>query len=350
MRKSPIRLAIGILVFAMALTLLAGCEDDGPEVVTSAWPVALSERTVERPAEIIRWPLTGLPATDPSEIDARAISIKVENSSTARPQSNLQDADIVYETLTEGSITRFNAIFHSQTPEVVGPVRSARLSDVYIVPQYDAFFAHVGGNDQVLAAVRGADIDDLDEFANSGPYWRSSDRPSPHNMYAHIGEIRDLGITKGFDAEAMLQSWAFDLFSQPASPTVVEVTIPFGSGNDVVWTYDETSNRYLRSQQGSVQTDKVTGEQLSTRNMLVLWAQTSFVSKRDVAGSLTRDIVLDGSGRATLFRDGDRFDATWHSRDDGPPELKADDGTLVKLVPGNTWIEVISTDMNIAMK
>ncbi len=347
-RTSPWR-TMGVIALVATTMLLSGCGNDAPDVETPTLPEASTERVVEPSPEAIpdavRWPLTGLPADDSSAVDVRAVSVKVENSFAAWPQSSLQSADVVYETLTEANITRFNAIFQSQAPEIVGPVRSARLSDIYLVPQYDAFFAHVGASKSVLAAVRGADIDDLDQFFNSGPYWRSSDRQAPHNMYTHIGELRELGLDKGFADTAVLQPWAFDLSSQPTVPTVVEVTIPFGGGNDVVWTYDETSNRYLRSQKGRVHEDRETGEQLSTRNMLVFWARTSFVP-----GNTTRDIVLDGSGRATLFRDGTRIDATWSSRNDGPPELKADDGTVVELAPGNTWIEVIATDMDITVR
>ena len=88
------------------------------------WPEADTERTVAKPAEPPRWPLTGLEAPSAEAITQRVVSVKIENSAEARPQTNLQLADVVYESVTEGGITRFNAIFHSQAPEVVGPVRS----------------------------------------------------------------------------------------------------------------------------------------------------------------------------------------------------------------------------------
>ena len=133
--------AVLAAAIALSIALSAGCTADTPATVTSAWPEADSERTVPKPASLVRWPLTGLPAPDAAATRARAVGVKVENSPESRPQSGLDQADVVYETLTEGGITRFNAIFHSNACEVVGPVRSARLSDVYLMPQYQALFA-----------------------------------------------------------------------------------------------------------------------------------------------------------------------------------------------------------------
>jgi hypothetical protein len=93
-----------------------------------------------------------------------------------RPQTGLDMADIVYESLTEGGITRFNALFHSQTPPEVGPVRSARMSDTQLVPQYSALFAHSGANAGVLSAIRSAGIEVVDHSGASAAYRRASDR------------------------------------------------------------------------------------------------------------------------------------------------------------------------------
>ena len=132
------RMLVMTLTVILAMTALTGCKKQA-EVVAS-WPAADSERSVVKPAEPPRWPLTGLEAPSAEAVTQRVVSVKIENSPEARPQTNLQLADVVYESVTEGGITRFNAIFHSQSPDLIGPVRSARLSDTYIVPQYHALF------------------------------------------------------------------------------------------------------------------------------------------------------------------------------------------------------------------
>jgi len=99
-----------------------------------------------------------------------------------------------------------------------------------------------------------------------------------------------------------------------------------------------------------VHSDALTGEQITAKNVVVLWARMDATAKRDVAGSTTYDIVLTGSNRATVFRNGQRFDGTWTATADSPPTFKATDGTAVRLAPGNTWFQVIPSDLNITME
>jgi hypothetical protein len=339
-----------LVATVLVAALLAGCSTAGPATLVSAWPEADSERTVERPAELVRWPLTGLLAPDADSIVARAVAVKIENSAASRPQSNLDRADVVYETLTEGDVTRFSVIYHSQAPEVVGPVRSARLSDVYLVPQYDALFAHVGGNAVVIGRVRSADIDDVDQFYDPGPYWRSSARPRPHNMYTSIPDLRELGVSKGFDASRTIQPFAFDFFPREATPTITQVTVPFAPGNKVTWDYASERGTYLRAINGSVHSDAVSGEQIAASNVVVVWARTATMSKTDVTGSATLDIDLNGNGRVAVFRGGRLFDGIWETDGSHPPVFRDDAGEEIRLAPGNTWVQVISTTTNISMK
>ncbi len=349
MRRYTIGL-VGVITLSALLAApfgLTGCGGEAPSV-SSSWPEVDSERSVERPEEPVRWPLTGMPAPSADAVDIRVVSVKIENSEAARPQSNLDKADVVYETLTEGDITRLNALYHSQAPDVVGPVRSARLSDVYLVPQYDALFAHVGGNSIVLSRIRGAGIADMDQFANPGPYWRSSDRPRPHDMYMDVTELREAAVAKGMDAEAPLEPWPFEP-SREATASITHVTVPFGGSNVVEWDYDAESDTYLRSQRGRPVSDAVSGERLGAKNVVVMWTRTTATSKRDATGAATLDIVLSGEGRVSVFRGGQRYDGTWTSRDAGPPVFTAADGSIIKPSPGNTWIEVIPTSANISM-
>lgn len=341
------RMLAAALAIALVAVGLAGCAADKPEVVTP-WPGADSERTVAKPAEPPRWPLTGLDAESAEIVTRRVVSVKIENSGEARPQTNLQLADVVYESVTEGGITRFNAIFHSQEPDVVGPVRSARLSDTYIVPQYHALFAFSGASTPVNNAVRSAGIENLSEDAGiTKPFTRSSKRSRPHNLYGDVGEIRAEGARRGMPTTLSITGLAFDrAASTDATPVVTAITIPFSSYNTVKWTYDAASGTYLRINSGKPFMDEGTGKQLSAVNVVVIWAQHKAASA-DKVGSTTYDIVLSGSGRATVFRGGQQFDCTWEAGKDAPPVFKAADGSAVKLAPGNTWMQVIKTDINI---
>ena len=337
-----------VLLSVLALSTVGGCTQ--PLDVIVPWPTATAERTLPKPPEPPRWPLTGLDAPSSEILSRRVVSVKIENSPDARPQTNLQLADVVYESVTEGGITRFNAMFHSQSPDEVGPVRSARLSDLYIVPQYHALFAFSGASSAVNARINATDIENLSEDAGiTKPFTRSNEHYAPHNLFADVNEIRAEGERRGMKTELEIVGLAFDRRPVETTPTITEISVPFSAANSVTWTYDEKSDRYLRVNNGKPFMDDGTGKQLSARNVVVMWAQHK-VASRDSRGSTTYEIVLAGSGRAAVFRDGQRFDCTWEATGDAPPIFKAADGTQVKLAPGNTWMQVIDTDINIAMR
>ena len=340
--------ALVLVVLIIALAVVPGCGAEEPGVVDS-WPEAGNERTIPKPPEPVRWPLTGLEAPSAEVVTHRVISVKIENSPAARPQTNLQLADVVYESITEGGITRFNAIFHSQFPDVVGPVRSARLSDTYIVPQYHALFAFSGASGSVNAAVKRAGIENLSQDVGvTRPYTRSSARPRPHNLYADVTKLLAEGELRGMSTTQTDIGLEFDRKSVDATPSVTAISIPFSQANKVEWTYDAGTGTYLRVNNGKTHTDAGTGSQLSAKNVVVMWAQHR--SAGTTSGSTTYEIVLAGSGRATVFHDGQRYDGTWEATRDAPPVFKAADGTAIKLAPGNTWFQVVNTSVNIAMQ
>lgn len=335
------------LLFVLAVGVV-GCSK-AAEVVAH-WPVAAGERVVPKPPEPPRWPLTGLDAPSAEAVTQRVVSVKIENSPDARPQTNLQLADVVYESVTEGGITRFNALFHSQSPTVVGPVRSARLSDIYVVPQYHALFCFSGASSTVNARVNGAGIENLSEDNGiTAPFTRSKKRPRPHNLYANINEVRAEGARRKMKTSLEIAGLAFDRRSNESTPTITKITVPFSPANKVQWTYDAGSRTYLRVNNGKPFIDDGTGKQVGARNVVVIWAQHK-VASHDTVGSSTYEITLAGKGRASVFRDGQRFDCSWEAGKDAPPVFKAEDGTQVKLAPGNTWMQVINTNVNIAME
>jgi len=339
-----------LVAFAIVLAAVGASGCKAPAALDSAWPVAASERSVPKPAGMPRWPLTGLEAPSSDAVRTRVVAVKIENSTAARPQTGLDRADIVYETVTEGGITRFNALFQSYTPKAVGPVRSARPSDFAIVPQYHALFAHIGGDTSVRKELADKTrFDDMDQFFNPGPYWRSKERPAPHNLYLDIAKLRVAATTKrDFAAEADIKGLTFARSSSDATPAVTMLTIPFSSSNKVAWRFSSSAHTYARSINGKGHVDQGSGKQYTARNVVVLWAKTTrFTASRN---SQLHDIQLVGSGRASVFHDGQRIDGTWEAGETTPPVLKAADGRIIALAPGNTWFQVIGNDQSIVMK
>jgi hypothetical protein len=341
--------ATTLLVFAAAL-LSAGCLPKGPAEVTSAWPIANSERIVPRPPEPVLWPLTGLVAPDPAAIALRPLSIKIENSAASRPQTGLGSADIVYETVAEGGITRFNTIFQSRIPKTVGPVRSARLSDIWVVPQYHALFVFSGASRQVNAAVKSAGLPNLSEDAGvSAPYSRSRARSAPHNLYVDTKKAYAEAARRKMDITADVPKLQFSPRVAAEATTITVVSIPFSDANRVVWTYKPSSAKYYRVNDGKKAIDAADNKQIGASNVVVMWARYTAAS-RDKVGSTTYDIDLGGSGRASVFRNGKRLDGTWTADNTSPPKFTEADGTPIKLAPGNTWFQVIPLSVSISMK
>jgi len=344
------RCALALLLM-LGVVIAGGCSQPEPDGIVSYWPKAERERVVAKPVEPPRWPLTGLEAPDAAAVAQRIISVKIENSPAARPQTNLQSADVVYESVAEGGVTRFNSLFHSQLPEDAGPVRSARLSDVDIVPQYGALFVFSGASTAVNSVIRTTSIENLSEDAGvSYPYYRSTQRAAPHNLFVVFSKVYEEAKRRDMPVTRENKGLVFEkLTSAESTPTVTGIDIPFSQANRVRWTYDSKSHAYLRDNNGKAHTDRATGKQITATNVVVLWAKHE-AATRDKFGSVTYRIVLTGTGRCSVFRGGQRFDGTWEAGADAPPTFKAEDGTQIKLAPGNTWIQVVQPAVNITME
>jgi hypothetical protein len=292
-------------------------------------------------------PLSGERVLDESLVKRRPLIVKVENSSAARPQSGLLQADIVYEMLTEGGITRFAAIYLCRKANSIGPVRSARFPDTVLVRQYNGFFGHCGGSWPVRKAIKNAGIDDLDEIRyGTQAYWRVSSRRMPHNLYTSTKALRELVNKLNLNGEINYRGFEFKGKSS-TTPTVSSVTIPFSGWNKIVYKYDKETNSFLRFHRTTPHTDATTGKQISVKNVVVIFVTVRATGLRDSVGSAVLDFDLAGKGKALFYIDGREIKGSWEASFDAPPHFYRDDGKVVKLNRGNTWIEVVPLDAKV---
>jgi hypothetical protein len=342
------------IVAALSLVAIAasvgGCRAQEQPKLVSAWPKAFAERTVPKPPTPPRWPLTGVNAPSAAATKRRVMSVKIENSPQSRPQTGLQSADVVYEEVTEGGITRFNALFQSRLPKVVGPVRSARLADLWIVPQYKALLFFSGANTAVNTLINRAGIPNLSEDAGvSYPYYRATDRYAPHNLYLYTAKGYVEAKQRGYAITGPPKPLEHLRRSGEGTVTVKSIYVPFSPANNVVWTYEPASKSYRRTNNGQPHVDRDTNRQIRAKNVVVLWAR--HVPKGTSKwGSQMYDIVLGGSGRAVVFRDGQQFPGTWTASKNAPPRFKDPSGKPIQLERGNTWIQVLMPSTNITVK
>ncbi len=186
---------VTVAALALGLAACSGSDDPVPTPTVTVDPNTDADKNAApEPVVPIVWPLTGVAV---EEVPARpAIAVKVENTAAARPQSGLEDADIVWETIVEYEVSRFIAVFNSNLPKEVGPVRSARPVDLRVVTPANPLFVFSGAQKKMVQRIAKSDVQAISHDAGAAGLSRSSARRAPHNVYANLETI-----IKAADAE-----------------------------------------------------------------------------------------------------------------------------------------------------
>ncbi|GAB2614256.1 DUF3048 domain-containing protein [Pseudactinotalea suaedae] len=340
MRRTSARTRALTAVVA-ALLLLVGCSAPaGNKVVVvkvfSSEPVVVDKGEAPEPAMPLTWPLTGVP-TD--EVAARpAMSVKIENSAAARPQTGLGAADVVWEEMVEGGITRFNAVFHSQVPEVLGPIRSLRPMDAAISAPFGGLFVFSGGQARFVSQVADTGLTMLSHDGGDAGFYRTSDRRAPHNVYGDTEAF----LAAGAGQSAPPPQFQFGRTAENASAltgtpvSTIAVNFPAASPG---WSWD--GEVWNRSEDGRAATT-ADGGQITAVNVVVLRVQVRNSGARDPGGNPVPETILTGTGEATVFAGGHQLEATWSKEEVGSVmTLTTADGEPVLLAPGNVWVELV---------
>ena len=298
-------------------------------------------------------PLTGLITTDSSLAQRRALAVKVDNSgSESRPQAGLAAADIVYEVLVEAARTRFIAVFHSEIPSRIGPVRSARSSDIDILDDLATpYLASSGANNTVLRelgqAARAGTLVDVGGARMYAPYTRDRSRRAPHNLYflyENLGGGDPDSLPGGLPDAPPVPLFEFGSPNPPGLPDATGVTVTYhkGSGNVVSHIWDSISGGWVRIQRGSVHTTETDFgiAEVAPANVAVVWMPygTSAADRR------SPQALSYGSGEALVLISGSVHEAVWE-RTEGQIGFRFSDaaGNPLSLSPGATWLLLANT-------
>lgn len=290
-------------------------------------------------------PLTGLPVS-PAVKSWRVVAVKFDNSVGARPQSGLSAAGVVYEHVTEGSVTRYTAFFLDSDLERVGPIRSSRFVDRDLVQQFDALFAHVGASPPVMQDLRSSPAADVDQFFydETRPYFRVSTRPAPFNMYASLPALREVGAQR-HPERRQIEGFRF-YEAEPELGPLTHLTIPAGPrhGFQSEYVFDANTRRWRRSLGGALDVDAVTGQALELDNVIVQWVPARVTQyDEDSLGNKSVWIGTTGEGPVSVFRDGARLDGSWRRPSETDvTEFREADGSPIELRPGRTWIHLLT--------
>jgi len=294
------------------------------------------------------WPLRGTDAPTAEAIKRRPIVVRVPNDPTARPQSGLSDADVVFEMLVEGGITRFAVVFHSRDAQSVGPIRSARLSDLQYMPMLRGILAHVGASGPVLDRIRQAaqtgTFIDLDQFQHADAYDRVSSRAAPQNVYTSTQRIRDAAKDT---AKVDVPSLQFDAAPPTGGKAAASLALPYVAAQRVEYRYE--NGGYTRLQDGKPTMDDAAKKEVRPDNVVVIKTDITEVRSiiEDELGSFSLDIRSTGTGPVVILRDGQRVDGTWSREGTGMYRFTDASGTAVPLKAGLTWIHVVPLDFDL---
>lgn len=288
-------------------------------------------------------PLTGLPVSDVSTLQRRPILVRIGNDVGARrSQAGFNQADVVYEEIAEWWVTRFTAIFLSETPNVVAPIRSARLINVLLAPQYSGALVHSGGSDPVRWEISQAPFVNLDEFYHPSPYFYRPNQGWQTRLAVDVAAVRNYLVSQNMEAAVSLSGFLFD-DTPPAGENGNSIYIPYPRSTSFTeWRYEATSGKYLRWIAGSPLMDANTGQQVSASNVIVYFAEhqaTDIVE--DSNGATAIRMLINGRGPAMFFRDGKVNSGFWQTDGTRPPYFTLADGSAYALKPGNSWIQIV---------
>ena len=318
------------------LSAVTGCAAEVPTPGQSDAPAY--DSGWEAPEATAIAPLRG--TTVPSgSLDRPAISAKIDNHWDARPQTGLERSDIVFEELVEGGITRYVAVWHSDIPDLIGPVRSIRPMDPDIASPFGGIIFYAGGQPQFVEMMRNTPVyNAIHGQPDTADYmYRIKERAAPHNVLAKAKEFAD---SHGDIAAPPVQfAFAVDAASSTAAhdgtPTTA-INTTFSTGFHSSWTFDADSGLFVRSQNGDIDRDS-DGKPLTATNVVVVRVPVS-------PGPVPKTEMI-GSGEAWVSTAGKTVHATWtKSSATDSIHLRDDRGVTVRLGAGNTWVELVPLD------
>lgn len=330
MSKKHLRIVVTLVAASLFAAACSGGDDsEGPDA-----------GAVSKEQGLTACPLTGTDIPKGLDVERPALAVKVENAPQARPQSGLEDADIVIEEVVEGGITRFMTIFHCGEATKLGPVRSARFDDPNIMKPFTRAMAYAGSNDIVDKELAKNNVLSVLEGESDALFRDPPGSTDVHSLYTDTRKVRKV-VEKEELARPEEDLLTFgDIPGDAQAKKAKKVTINFNASNTI--EYQWSPKGWKRFEAG-VPFDSATGGQITVPNVLVQEVRVDN-SKHitDVVGNPSPDITLDGKGRAVLFRDGQALVGEWTTPQRGEiPTFKTKSGVEFVFAEGQIWWELV---------
>ena len=326
----------------LALSVLAAAGCTTPPKVTAVSPVASYEATVSPPADLLTVPLTGATPPQDAVVPTVPVCAKVHDDGV-HATSGVGSADVVYETADSGAGTQLACLFQSESPTRIGPIAPVGMPDLWIVPQYRAMLFSAGSTPSLATSMkRWPGMSDASRGNVGVDAAYSSSYVLGHEA-ARLADTYSASVTSETAARLRFAE------SNPATANpIVGLSVPLSPSFEAFWQFDALSGTYLRNVNRKAARDALDHKRISAKNVVVLWTRYTALDP-DLAGG-GFDVTLGGQGQASVFRDGERFDGKWKADGNTPPRFVAEDGSPIRLAPGNTWFEVIRLSANITLR
>jgi hypothetical protein len=344
-RKRLIMGSVGVLLIALSVVL-----------AWLWWRPAAKPVAIVQPAPTATPTPTPVPKDHPDPLNGvlytadeaaawanrRPLAVMVENHVLARPQSGLQSAEVLYEAMAEGGITRFMALYLAGQSEKIGPVRSARLHFVSWAAEYDAAYAHWGGSAEALSYLRSHSRPlNIDEFSFAKAFWRdySGGKPLEHTGYSAVSRLRQVIDQLHQEKATDFTAWTFkDEAAETERPASQTVRLGFlgTAGYAAEFDYRPATNDYVRLTGGKPHVD-ADGQQLLTKSIVLLYQRVRPYT--DTSGHAAVDVQTVGSGQAVVIEDGQAAEGQWHKDSINSRTVISDAaGQPLALDRGKIWV------------
>lgn len=337
-------------LFFLLIFCFTGCQKEQPQQIVNEAPpkviVANIEGTLGKFVNGEINPLTGL-YINKETAKRRPIGIMINNLKAAQPQSGIGQADIIYETLVEGAITRLYALFQDFDAEKIGPIRSARHYYLDFAFDFDALYVHYGQSPQASIAFNQLNTPNLNglSYLDSIMCFQDPDRVRPHSTYTSYNGLmaawENVDYRKEIKSDYLNDSkfkFSEEDYTPNSATQAKKVVLDYSYYSQPWFEYNEEEKVYYRFQYENPHIDVETGEQLNFKN-LVIQLTDMWVIPGDTEGRLDMSLITSGSGY--YITNGVSIPITWKKTShESPTQYYLEDGTQLLLNKGKTWISV----------
>ena len=284
----------------------------------------------------------------------RPIAVMIDNHSGAWPQANLNKAYIVYVIVVEGGETRLMALFKGQNLEKIGPVRSSRHYFLDYALENDAIYVHHGWSPQAKSDISSLGVNNINGIQESSSnFWRVKDKSAPHNLFTSTESILKISERKGYSKTSNKKSVLNYVPNEVEMPSTAvnatSVTIPHSNLQTVKYEYDEQSKTYKRYARNKLQTDYITGEPVTTKNIIITMCENYTLDDSENKGRQgLKDI---GTFKGYYITDGKaiEIECTKNARDE-QTVYKDLNGKEIEVNDGNTFVNICPTDAKLVIE